>query len=132
MAEKLVNYYLNRQSETNLSHLQGTENPESRILLNFFEVLDKCKNISQAYGHEAQSRMVQEEAAELIQAVNKYWRKLHTKDDDKASDNVVEECADVLIMIIQELMFQNTDPEMFIELIHSKLDRQLKRLEAGK
>ena len=89
-----------------------------------------CKIIADQYGHEPQSRMLQEEAAELIQAVNKYYRstnKLGFKSGEQA-DNLIEEMADVIIMIIQELMFQNTDPELFAELIILKLNRQIERI----
>ena len=118
------------QSEANLNHLQGVQNAESRIFPQCGAVFEKCKIIADQYGHEPQSRMLREEAAELIQAVNKYYRSA-SKDgfkSGKAADNMIEEMADVIIMIIQELMFQNTDPELFAELMNLKLDRQLERI----
>lgn len=122
------------QSEENLNHLQGVQNAESRIFPQCEAVFEKCKIIAEYYGHEPQSRMLQEEAAELIQAVNKYYRSA-SKDGFKsgeAADNMIEEMADVLIMIIQELMFLKTDPELFLDLVDMKLDRQIKRMEGEK
>jgi len=130
MATKQVNYSAERHSETNLSHLQGIEYARNVINTQCGAIFEKCKTIADQYGHEPQSRMLQEEAAELIQAVNKYYRsanKLGFKSGEK-SDALVEEMADVTIMIIQELMFQHTDPELFAELINLKLDRQLERI----
>lgn len=78
--------------------------------------------------------MLQEEAAELIQAVNKYYR-LTNKDgfkSRKAADNLTEEMADVLIMIIQELILLQIDPELFMDLITEKLDRQIRRMKGEK
>nr|DAR96135.1 MAG TPA: nucleoside triphosphate pyrophosphohydrolase [Caudoviricetes sp.] len=119
------------QPEENLNHLQGVQNAESRIFPQCGAVFEKCKIVADHYGHEPQSRMLQEEAAELIQAVNKYYRSA-SKDGFKsgeAADNMIEEMADVLIMIIQELMFLKTDPELFLDLVDMKLDRQIKRME---
>lgn len=78
--------------------------------------------------------MLHEEAAELIQAVNKYYR-LTNKDgfkSRKAADNLTEEMADVLIMIIQELILLQIDPELFMDLITEKLDRQIRRMKGEK
>lgn len=130
MAEKQVNYYAEEHSETDLCGFEGYENVKNAINTQCGAVLSKCKIIAGTYGHEPQSRMLQEEAAELIQAVNKYYRstnKLGFKSRE-AADNLVEEMADVIIMIIQELMLQNTDPKLFAELINLKLDRQLERI----
>lgn len=54
-------------------------------------------------GYEAQSNQLVEECAELIQAVNKY-RRARAADKDReqvALDNLVEEIADVEIMLEQ-------------------------------
>ena len=134
MAENVINTQCGGQLETNLSHLQGVEYVKNVINTQAGAIFEKCKIVAEHYGHEPQSRMLQEEAAELIQAVNKYHRSsgpLGLK-SGKASDNVVEEAADTIIMIIQELIFQNTDPELFLEYMQQKLDRQIKRMEGEK
>lgn len=131
MARNAINTQCGGQSGTNLSQLQGIQNPESRIFPQCGAVFEKCKIIAEYYGHEPQSRMLQEEAAELIQAVNKYYRSKNALGlkSGEAADNMIEEMADVLIMIIQELMFLKTDPELFLDLVDMKLDRQIKRME---
>ncbi len=53
--------------------------------------------IANCYGYEEQSRMLQEECAELIQAINKW----HRKPSAKSLDNIAEEIADVRIMCEQ-------------------------------
>ena len=66
MATKQVNYSAERHSETNLSHLQGIEYARNVINTQCGAIFEKCKTIADQYGHEPQSRMLQEEAAELI------------------------------------------------------------------
>ena len=134
MATKQVNYSAERHSETNLSHFQGIEYARNVINTQCGAIFEKCKTIADQYGHEPQSRMLQEEAAELIQAVNKYYRSTNAVGlkSGEAADNLVEEMADVIIMIIQELMLQRTDIELFAELLNLKLDRQIKRMEGEK
>ena len=39
------------------------------------EIAEKIKIIAEHYGYEAQSRQCIEEMAELMQAINKLWRK---------------------------------------------------------
>ena len=59
--------------------------------------------VADYYGYEAQSNQLVEECAELIQAVNKY-RRARAADKDReqvALDNLVEEIADVEIMLEQ-------------------------------
>lgn len=134
MAEKQVNYYAEEHPETNLSCLSDIEYAKNVINTQAGAVFEKCKIVADYYGHEPQSRMLQEEAAELIQAVNKYYRSTNAVGlkSGEASDNLVEEMADVIIMIIQELMLQGTDIELFAELLNLKLDRQIKRMEGEK
>ncbi len=129
MARNEINTQCGGQSETNLSHLYGIKNLESCIFPD--ATVEKRKMVADHYGHEPQSRMLQEEAAELIQAVKKYYRSKNALGlkSGEAADNMIEEMADVLIMIIQELMFLKTDPELFLDLVDMKLDRQIKRME---
>lgn len=105
---------------------------------------DKIKKIARHYGYEAQSRQCIEEMAELTQAINKMWRNCFlcgfitledvyaeedetTKfSDEKEYKNLVEEIADVQIMLWQMETLINADIDSIIE---SKLDRQLRRME---
>ena len=95
--------------------------------------------IAENYGYDAQSRQLIEEMAELTQAINKYWRKqlecgkrtpFATKPDNEEWKNIVEEIADVTIMLEQIkylLSISDTDIERIIE---QKLNRQLERIGA--
>lgn len=56
------------------------------------------KKSIEVYSKESQSRQAMEECAELVQAINKCLR-YPNKDDCK--DNLVEEIADVEIMLFQ-------------------------------
>lgn len=102
------------------------------------EIKQKIQKIAQKYGYDAQSRQCIEEMAELTQAINKFWRKvlkcgkreLVRYDDNlffpKEQDNLVEEIADVQIMLWQMEYLLNADVSTIIE---QKLNRQLERIE---
>lgn len=71
-------------------------------------ITEMNKENAKYYGYEAQSNQLVEECAELIQAVNKYRRAKagvgQPVDPDKravAYDNLVEEIADVELMLEQ-------------------------------
>lgn len=98
---------------------------------------EAIEKIANTYGFSKQSRQLSEECAELIVAVNKYHREIkkpsHTPSDciDKQylSLQIIEEIADVTIMLEQIkhlLKLDDNDIELFIE---QKLNRQLERIE---
>ncbi len=113
------------------------------------EIKDKIKLIADTYGYDAQSRQCIEEMAELTQVINKVWRKnlmcgFFSLDslkegqelpfggnylEEKEFQNLVEEIADVQIMLWQMEYLLNADVSPIIE---QKLDRQLERIEAEK
>lgn len=95
--------------------------------------------IAQHYGYDAQSRQCIEEMAELTQAINKYWRQglqcgqVQYPDHNGympmtscTYDNLVEEIADVQIMLWQLEYLLNADVKPIIE---HKISRQLERIE---
>ena len=98
----------------------------------------KIQKIADTYGYDAQSRQCIEEMAELTQAINKFWRKqldcgnsnFHTDFDmpfmTSEYENIIEEIADVQIMLWQMTYLLNADVTPIIE---QKLDRQLERIE---
>ena len=102
------------------------------------EVWNKLKSISEFYGYDAQSRQCIEEMAELTQAINKFWRRPlqcgsvrrepHGFSDSEEYQNLVEEIADVQIMLWQLAYLLNAD---VLPIIEQKLDRQLERIEGG-
>ena len=94
---------------------------------------EKIATIAQFYGYEPQSRQCIEEMAELTQAINKLWRKrkeLYTTAEEvrKARKNVIEELADVKIMVWQMEKLLGAEREVDAE-IEKKLDRQIERIE---
>lgn len=97
------------------------------------EIAEKIKIIAEHYGYEAQSRQCIEEMAELTQAINKFWRACgngQKTDKEKADcyDNLVEEIADVWIMLCQTEYLLAAECDVY-QVITQKLDRQLKRIE---
>lgn len=101
---------------------------------------EKIKAIADRYGYDAQSRQCIEEMAELTQAINKFWRKqldcgkieLLKEPDEafpafcKEYDNLVEEIADVQIMLwqMEEFLHCNINPT-----VERKLNRQMERIK---
>lgn len=95
-------------------------------------IKDKIYIIADHYGYDAQSRQCIEEMAELTQAINKLWRKngngkTTIKKMEECMDNLIEELADVQIMILQltYLLGFNSLEEPIVK----KLDRQIERIK---
>ena len=98
---------------------------------------ERIKKIADKYGFESQSRQLIEEMAELMVAVNKYYR---LKDDFCITpkvcldnkyllEHISEEIADVTIMLEQIkylLQIDDSEVECFIK---QKLERQIERIE---
>ena len=93
------------------------------------------KSAIEKYGADAQLSMVIEECSELIQAICKYQRaKANTKtsrrDLDKRIDALIEEAADVQIMLDQlTLMRSEWDPVTYCDMIVRVREDKLNRLE---
>lgn len=96
---------------------------------------ENFQKIANTYGYDAQSRQCIEEMAELTQAINKYWRKqldygnhniLDVAVGNSEEKNLVEEIADVQIMLWQMAYLLDADVQPIIE---EKLNRQLERIE---
>ena len=79
----------------------------------------------QKYGEEAQCRLAMEECAELIQAINKSLR----YPTPTARKRMIEEMADVTIMMRQlQIIFSVSDDELR-ESIDAKTERLDKRMK---
>jgi len=94
------------------------------------EIINKQEEIFkksiEIYGKDAQCRQAMEECAELIQAINKCLR--YPNDDFKVT-NLIEEIADVKIMLFQlKEMFEisNSTIDYFVNF---KADRESRRIE---
>lgn len=103
-------------------------------------LLEKIHRIANHYGLTKQQRQLAEECAELIQATSKYMRfeeGLITKDDILVStedsnlliQNIVEEIADVEVIIEQVKYLLHINPMAIEEIKEKKVDRQLLRME---
>ena len=87
------------------------------------------QNAIDTYGTKAQMMQCIEEMAELIQAINKYFRANTDEEMAKAYISVIEEISDVQIMLEQmRLLFGDKAVD---EQITAKLGRLQKRLKGG-
>ncbi|KAA6138661.1 MULTISPECIES: hypothetical protein [Lachnospiraceae] len=101
---------------------------------------NRIERIAEEYGYDAQSRQCIEEMAELTQAINKFWRKQHgcgkvSLDGagfrNEEYQNLVEEIADVQIMLEQMKIFLDCDA-IVREVMDNKLKRQIERITEKK
>lgn len=93
----------------------------------------KIQYIADHYGYEPQSRQLIEEMSELTVALNKAWRKTFDTVDKipnmEDEECIVEEIADVEIMLSQiKYLLGVGDGELY-QIIESKLDRQIERIK---
>lgn len=84
----------------------------------------QLKYIAEKYGKESQLRQLQEECAELIVASSKILR-----NSDKSINNLIEEIADVRVMIEQIEYLYGIKSLVEDEMIY-KVERQLERIKA--
>ena len=100
---------------------------------------ESIRKIADYYGFDEQSRQLAEECAELIVAVNKAYRlqKINicpffdevAMERKNAFNDVIEEIADVTIMLEQiKCLLQISDTDIN-KIIEQKLNRQLERIE---
>lgn len=86
-----------------------------------------ASKIMEHYGAEQQKDVLIEECAELIQATEKTRR---MKDAPDFTANMVEEMADVFIMLLQFTSIMNEYwSKLFNVTVESKLKRQSERIE---
>lgn len=90
---------------------------------------EEIRKIADHYGVEAQIGQTYEELGELIVALHKYERKPGVKEYDA----IIEEIADVNIMLTQVRHLLNISDKDVEELTEYKVSRQLERIiaEAG-
>jgi len=97
----------------------------------YWKIYHSAFRIYKNYGKEQQLRQTQEECAELIVAINKLFRNNQDSTSfNKASNNFLEEIADVEIMLEQcKIMLQETGKiEEYRNILIKKLERQLERM----
>ena len=82
---------------------------------------EKLLEIIAFYGYEKQKLKAIEEMSELTKAICK---------DDR--ENIIEELADVKIMIAQLMLIYNIDVEEVLKVMDSKVERTMNRIERQK
>ena len=97
---------------------------------------EKLLEIINHYGIRNQQRKLNEEVFELIEAINVYeeqkivcelcCKRLHT---DKEKEHIIEELADVMVMLEQFKLYYGISSEEITKIFWSKVDRQLGRIE---
>lgn len=96
--------------------------------LNKIEIYKMILNL---YGEDLQQIVAMEECSELIRAISKMIRTNSSTSFNAQADclkNLVDEIADVLIMIDQLMLIYNIDGAVNYR-IEEKLERQLKRMK---
>lgn len=83
----------------------------------------KIKRIINFYGEEAQKDVAVEEMAELTKELMKERRGVYNK------DAILEEIADVTLMLHQLLIIYNFTKEDVNRIIDEKVERQIKRVK---
>lgn len=84
----------------------------------------RIKEIADFYGTGAQLDMLQEECAELIQAVSKFKRR-----GSKATEQLAEEIADVELMILQIMYLTGMTYTDVANIKENKIIRTMNRIE---
>lgn len=79
---------------------------------------------AERYGYEPQSNMLVEEMAELTQAISKYRR----NNSKKNFDNIVEEIADVEVMLHQIKHLLGINPKYVEQIKIEKVNRTKERI----
>ena len=84
------------------------------------------QNIENAehYGYDAQREVLYEEMAELTQALSKYKR----KNTNKNFDNIIEEIADVEVMLHQIKHLLGINPKYVEQIKIEKVNRTKERI----
>ena len=96
-------------------------------------ITEELKKVADFYGYENQSNQLIEECAELIQAVNKY-RRASGKGQKTSTEfkiafmNIIEEVADVEVMLEQIKYLLNISEEQIEAIKHYKQIRTETRM----
>lgn len=90
-------------------------------------LVQKIQQIANYYGIDNQVSIAQEELAELIQALSK-WRRAESRTSVAAYDMVLEEFADVTLMLKQIQHLFHIDPDDVTAVVKEKVERQLRRI----
>ena len=86
---------------------------------------EKVLKIINNYGVMNQLKYMQTEMFEFVEAVINY----NNLSNEKNKEHIEEEYADLMVMLEQFHAYYNLDDMHISEVMHQKIDRQLKRIE---
>ena len=86
---------------------------------------NKLLRIINNYGAMNQLKYMQTEMFEFVEAVINY----NNLSNEKNKEHIEEEYADLMVMLEQFHAYFNLDDMHISEVMHQKIDRQLKRIE---
>ena len=86
---------------------------------------EKVLRIINNYGVIPQLKYMQTEMFEFVEAVINY----NNLSNEKNKEHIEEEYADLMVMLEQFHAYYNLDDMHISEVMHQKIDRQLKRIE---
>lgn len=86
---------------------------------------EKVLRIINNYGVIPQLKYMQTEMFEFVEAVINY----NNFSNEKNKEHIEEEYADLMVMLEQFHAYYNLDDMHISEVMHQKIDRQLKRIE---
>ena len=86
---------------------------------------NKLLRIINNYGVMNQLKYMQTEMFEFVEAVINY----NNLSNEKNKEHIEEEYADLMVMLEQFHAYYNLDDMHISEVMHQKIDRQLKRIE---
>ena len=86
---------------------------------------EKVLRIINNYGAMNQLKYMQTEMFEFVEAVINY----NNLSNEKNKEHIEEEYADLMVMLEQFHAYYNLDDMHISEVMHQKIDRQLKRIE---
>ena len=86
---------------------------------------NKLLRIINNYGAMNQLKNMQTEMFEFVEAVINY----NNLSNEKNKEHIEEEYADLMVMLEQFHAYYNLDDMHISEVMHQKIDRQLKRIE---
>lgn len=86
---------------------------------------EKILSIISFYGVIPQLKYMQTEMFEFIEAVINY----NNLSNEKNKEHIEEEYADLMVMLEQFHAYYDLDDMHISEVMHQKIDRQLKRIE---
>ena len=93
---------------------------------------DKLKKIIDYYGINNQQRKLQEEVFELQEAITKLdmaERDVNLFDIEYFKGNIVEELADVFVILNQLAIYYKIDENKLYSIMEYKVDRTINRME---